>query len=84
MSIPEVPSAFTDKQGQYLAFIHLYTKLNRRPPAEADIQRYFRVTPPTVHAMIVKLEQNGLIRRKPGQARTLEVLVPPAQLPELR
>lgn len=84
MSIPEAPSAFTDKQGQYLAFIHLYTKLNRRPPAEADIQQYFRVTPPTVHTMIVKLEQNGLIRRKPGVARTLEVLVPPAQLPELR
>ncbi len=84
MSIPEAPNAFTDKQGQYLAFIHLYTKLNRRPPAEADIQKYFRVTPPTIHAMIVKLEQNGLIRRKPGVARTLEVLVPPAQLPELR
>jgi Mn-dependent DtxR family transcriptional regulator len=84
MSIPEAPSAFTDKQGQYLAFIHLYTKLNRRPPAEADIQRFFRVTPPTVHAMLVKLEQNGLIRRRPGVARTLEVLVPSAQLPELR
>ena len=25
---------------QYLAFIHLYTKLNRQPPAQADIQRY--------------------------------------------
>jgi len=34
--------------------------------------------------MIVKLEQNGLIRRNPGLARTLEVLVPPAQLPEQR
>jgi repressor LexA len=84
MSIPPATPAFTDKQGQYLAFIHLYTKLNRRPPAEADIQRYFRVTPPTVHSMIVGLEQRGLIRRQPGVARTLEVLVPPAQLPELR
>ena len=84
MSIPPATPAFTDKQGQYLAFIHLYTKLNRRPPAEADIQRYFRVTPPTVHSMIVGLEQRGLIRRQPGVARTVEVLVPPAQLPELR
>jgi len=79
------PSAkFTDKQGQYLAFIHLYTKLNRQPPAEADIQRYFQVTPPTVHSMIVTLEKNGLLRRQAGRARTLEVLVQPAELPELR
>ena len=75
---------FTDKQGQYLAFIHLYTKLNRQPPAEADIQRYFRVTPPTVHNMIITLEKNGLIRRQPGRARTIEVLVPPSELPDLR
>jgi hypothetical protein len=25
---------FTPKQGQYLAFIDAYTRLNRRPPAE--------------------------------------------------
>jgi hypothetical protein len=35
---------FTPKQGQYLAFIHLYTRLHRRPPAETDMQEYFRVT----------------------------------------
>jgi len=67
-----------------LAFIHLYTKLNRRPPAEADIQNYFGVTPPTVHSVILGLEKHGLLRRHPGRARTLEVLVPSAQLPELR
>lgn len=83
MSISPSPK-FTDKQGQYLAFIYLYTKINRQPPAEADIQKYFRVTPPSVHNMIITLEKNGLIRRQPGRARTLEVLVPPAELPELR
>jgi repressor LexA len=36
-----------------------YTKLNRRPPAGADIQRYFGVTPPTVHQMILRLEELG-------------------------
>ena len=41
--------AFTPKQGQYLAFIHLYTRLHRRPPAETDMQQYFRVSPPSVH-----------------------------------
>jgi hypothetical protein len=40
---------FTPKQGQYLAFIHLYTRLHRRPPAETDMQEYFRVSQPSVH-----------------------------------
>ena len=74
---------FTPKQGQYLAFIYHYTKINRRPPAEADIQRYFRVTPPAVHQMILKLEEKSLIKRTPGQARSIEVLVPPQHLPLL-
>ena len=74
---------FTPKQGQYLAFIYHYTKINRRPPAEADIQRYFRVTPPTVHQMILKLEEKNLITRVPGQARSIQVLVPPEELPLL-
>lgn len=75
---------YTEKQGQYLAFIYSYTKINRRPPAEADIQRYFAVTPPTVHQMILKLEAEGFIKRVPGQARSIEVLLPPEQLPYLR
>ena len=54
---------FTEKQGQYLAYIHSYLKLHRRAPAEADIQYYFRVTPPTVHQMILKLEEKGFISR---------------------
>jgi repressor LexA len=74
---------FTKKQGQYLAYIYHYTQINRHPPAEADIQRYFRVTPPTVHQMILKLEENGLIQRVPRQARTIRVLLPPEELPQL-
>jgi DNA-binding MarR family transcriptional regulator len=74
---------FTAKQGQYLAFIHAYTKLNRRPPAEADMQRFFAVTPPSVHRMIVELERLRLIRRQPGVARSIELLVSSALLPDL-
>jgi DNA-binding MarR family transcriptional regulator len=79
------PSAktFTPKQGQYLAYIHLYTRLHRRPPAETDMQQYFRVTPPSVHQMVLTLERAGLIRRQPGAARSIEVLVDPKLLPEL-
>jgi DNA-binding MarR family transcriptional regulator len=75
---------FTEKQGQYLAFIHAYLVLNRRAPAEADMQRFFRVTPPSVHGMVLDLERRGLIRRLPGVARSIEVLVPADLLPPLR
>jgi DNA-binding MarR family transcriptional regulator len=77
-------SEYTDKQGQYLAFIYNYTKINGRPPAEADMQRYFQSTPPTVHQIILKLEEKGLIKRITGQARSIEVLLQPDQLPYLR
>lgn len=75
---------FTDKQGQYLAFIDAYTRVNGRPPAEADMQRHFRVSPPSVHQMVLTLERTGLIRRTPGQPRSIEVLVEPENLPVLR
>ena len=67
------PRPFTDKQGQDLAFIHTFTLLNRQPPAEADFRRFFEVTPPTVHQMIVELERRGLITRVPGQPRTIQM-----------
>jgi repressor LexA len=77
-------SVYTEKQGQYLAFIYYYTKVNGRPPAQADMQRYFQTTPPTVHQMIITLEQKGLISRVPGQARAIQVLLPLEQLPPLK
>ena len=74
---------FTPKQGQYLAYIHLYTRLHRRPPAETDMQEYFRVSPPSVHQMVLTLEWAGFIRRQPRTPRSIEVLVDPKYLPEL-
>ena len=70
-------------QGQYLAFIVAYTKLNRRAPAEADFRRYFAVTAPAVHNMIVTLERRGLITRIPGRSRSIEVLLSPGEVPPL-
>ena len=75
---------FTEKQGQYLAFIATYTLLNRRPPAEADFQRFFRVTAPAVHQMIVTLERLELVSRVPGQPRTIKVMLPDDDLPRLQ
>lgn len=81
---PSSSPLFTDKQGQYLAFIHTYALLNGRPPAEADMEAFFRVTPPSVHSMVVQLERRGLIRRVPRQARSIELLIAADQLPPLR
>jgi Mn-dependent DtxR family transcriptional regulator len=75
---------FSQKQGEYLAFIWAYTRVLGRPPAEADLQRHFRVSPPSVHQMVLTLERASLIRRQPGVARSIELLVPPEKLPTLR
>jgi DNA-binding MarR family transcriptional regulator len=53
---------FTQLQGQYLAFIYAYSRMFRRPPAEADMQRHFRVSPPSVHQMVLTIERAGFIR----------------------
>jgi DNA-binding MarR family transcriptional regulator len=82
-SISGSNSGYTEKQGQYLAFIYYYTKINRQPPAEADIQQFFRVSPPSVHRMIVELEMKKLIERIPRQARSIRIRLLPHQLPEL-
>ena len=81
--VGESHSEFTPKQGQYLAFIDAYTMVNGRPPAQADIQSFFRVTPPTVYQMLLTLEKAGQISRTPGMARTITVLVNREHLPRL-
>ena len=48
-----------------------------------DMQRHFQVSPPSVHQMIVTLERNRLIRRQPGVARSIQILVAPEDLPIL-
>ena len=76
--------SFTERQGQYLAFIDAYTRVNGRPPTESDMQRRFGVSPPSVHQMVLTLERLGFIRRQPGVARSIEVLLAPEDLPILR
>ena len=86
MSIPDAnenPPAYTYLQGQYLAFIYYYTKINDRPPAQADLQRYFQVSPPSVHRMLTHLQDSGLIRRQPGMARSVSLAIPARLLPQL-
>lgn len=74
---------YTEKQGQYSSFIYYYTKINGIPPAEADMQRYSKVSPPSVHQMVVTLENRKLIKKIPGQARSIHLLLTREELPEL-
>jgi LexA DNA binding domain len=71
---------YTTRQGQFLAFIQHYTTIHGRPPAEAELVEFFRVTPPSVHSMILNLERRRLITRTPGQARSIRLNLPPEQL----
>lgn len=75
----------TRQQGQFLACISEYVAANRAgvAPSHADLQSFFTLTPPSVNSMLVRLERCGFIRRVPGKARAIEVLVPAAHLPLL-
>lgn len=74
---------YTRRQGQFLAFLYYYTKIHGQPPSEAEMQLYFKVSPPAVHNMILMREQKGLVARAPGMARSLRVLLLREQLPDL-
>ena len=81
---PAAQPRFTPLQGQYLAFIYAYGRIFNRPPAEADMRRHFQVTAPSVHQMVMTLEKAGLIKREPGTARSIQLMVAPEALPILR
>ncbi|MER8991970.1 hypothetical protein [Mesorhizobium sp. M0019] len=48
------------------------------------MQRFFSVTAPSVHQMVLTLERVGLIRRQPGLGAAFELLVKPDILPRLQ
>ena len=79
----ESNTEYTPLQGQYLAFIYYYAKIHGYPPAEVDMQKYFKVSPPSVHQMVLTLEKKGLIERVPRQARSIRLLLPRQELPDL-
>jgi hypothetical protein len=74
---------YTERQGQYLAFIYYYTLIAGVPPAEADMASFFGVTGPSAHLMAVTLEERGFISRIPGQGRSIRLLIPRSELPDL-
>jgi repressor LexA len=47
------------------------------------MQDYFKVSPPSVHQMVLTLEANGFIERTPGKGRSIRLLIPREELPDL-
>ena len=43
---------YTQKQGQYLAFIYYYQKLNKVAPAHIDFLKFFKSNPASVNDML--------------------------------
>ncbi len=82
---PVIPGGPTRQQGQFLAFIREYTMRNQAgiAPSQADFQRFFNLTAPSVNSMLIRLEQRRFIRRVPGKARAIELVINPGALPPL-
>ena len=74
---------YTPRQGQYLAFIYYYTKIHGYSPSEAELEQYFKVACSSVHQMVLTLEKHILISRTPGGARSIRLLLPSEELPDL-
>jgi len=83
MSIP-IQKLYTEKQGQYLAFIFYYTKINRVAPAHIDFESYFQTASSSVHQMILQLEKKSLIRRIPNTPRSIVITINEELLPKLK
>jgi repressor LexA len=47
------------------------------------MQSYFKVSPPSGHQMVLTLEANGFIDRIPGRSRSIRLLIPREDLPDL-
>lgn len=82
---PSTGEGPTRQQGQFLAFIREYVFRNKAgvAPSHADFQRFFNLTPPSVNSMLIRLEQRGFIRREPGKARAIELVINPEWIPPL-
>lgn len=74
---------YTPEQGQYLAFIFHFTKIDYRLPTDADVQRYFRVSMAAVRDMILSLENEGWVFRPREQPESIAIRLKRDDLPDL-
>ena len=65
----------TAKQRRIFEFIRRYIESNQEPPTIAEIGRQFQMrSSASVHAVLVALEREGLIKRTPNVSRGIEIV----------
>jgi hypothetical protein len=74
---------YTPEQGQYLAYIFHFTRINYRLPTDADVQRYFRVSMASVRAMILSLDTAGWVFRPREKQESIAIRLKRDHLPDL-
>ncbi len=84
---PKILTSLMTKLGwtHFLHFIREYMMRNEQglAPTHAAFQKFFDLTPPSVNSMLIRLEQRGFIRRTPGQARGIQLIITPDLIPPL-
>ncbi|HEX6716785.1 MAG TPA: transcriptional repressor LexA [Pyrinomonadaceae bacterium] len=67
--------AVTAKQRRIFEFIRGYIESNQEPPTMVEIGRKFEMrSSASVHAVLVALEREGLIKRTPNVSRGIEIV----------
>jgi repressor LexA len=67
--------AVTAKQRRIFEFIRRYIESNQEPPTIAEIGRQFQMrSSASVHAVLVALEREGLIKRTPNVSRGIQIV----------
>jgi hypothetical protein len=72
----------TRAQGQLVAYVYWYTKVHRVPPAENEIADFLGIRGPSAHEMILRLESKAILSRRPGEPRTIKILLPREEIPD--
>jgi repressor LexA len=69
------PMPVTAKQRRIYEFIRRYIESNQEPPTIAEIGRQFEMrSSASVHAVLLALEREGLIKRIPNVSRGIEIV----------
>ena len=67
--------AVTAKQRRVFEFIRRYIESNHEPPTIAEIGRQFQMSSSaSVHAILIALEREGLIKRIPNVSRGIQIV----------
>lgn len=70
-------------QGQLVAYVYWYTNVHRIPPSENEIAEFLGGRSPSAHVMMVRRGCRGVLTRRPGEPRSLKVLLPREAIPDL-